>query len=352
MVSWWNSRRCGPIGVDIGSRSVKLLQLDGPRSDVWEAARADLPPHAADDPQAVQAAVVQALTAARRERRFRGSEAVFCLRGAELFAQNIRVPQGAAGEELAKIVHFEAAGRLPYPGQEAEIRFLEAADVRQGDTVRREVIVLACHRQAIARLLAVAEAAHLFPVAIDTEPTALVRSYVRQGRRDEDQQNRVLFVHLGAASTMVVIARGPDVMFVKFLPLGGQHLDEAVARHLDMDLAHAAAMRRTAGERRSDQRDPEVYRSLGEALRPVLEQLATELSLCLRYYSVTFRGQPLAHVVVGGGEAGSLISEWLSARLELPCELGNPLRTFKKLPPAGRLAQWDVAAGLALREVN
>ncbi len=33
-------------------------------------------------------------------------------------------------------------------------------------------------------------------------------------------------------------------------------------------------------------------------------------------------------------------------------ELGNPLRPFERGPAAGRLGQWDVAAGLALREVN
>ena len=35
-------------------------------------------------------------------------------------------------------------------------------------------------------------------------------------------------------------------------------------------------------------------------------------------------------------------------RLDLPCELGEPLRTYPQAPTAGRRAQWDVAAGLAL----
>ena len=149
---------------------------------------------------------------------------------------------------------------------------------------------------------------------------------------------------------MVVIARAADAMFVKYIDLGGRHLDDAVAKHLKMSLGDAAALRRHTGDRRADQRDPEITRSLAESVRPVLERLGQEISLCLRYYSVTFRGQPLAGLVLGGGEAGTSLCEWLAARLGLPCELGNPLRSYRNAPAQGPNAQWDVAAGLALRE--
>ena len=89
-----------------------------------------------------------------------------------------------------------------------------------------------------------------------------------------------------------------------------------------------------------------------ESVRPALDKLAHELSLCLRYYSVTFRGQPLSQMVLGGGEATDALAEWLAARLDLPCEVGNPLRPFDKGPATGRDGQWDVAAGLALRDLN
>lgn len=350
MVALFGRRRASPIGVDIGTRSLKLFQLDANAADVREAVRWDLA--VADDaaPADRDRAVIEALAQARQGRSFRGREAVFSIGGRDLFAQNIRVAQ-AAGEDLQKIVHFEAAGRLPFSSDQAEIRYLEAADVRQGETMRREVILLACTRAVIQRILGVAEAAGLEPVAIDVEATALLRSYAKQFRRDEDQQARMLLVNIGASHTTIVIARGSDAMFVKHAEIGGRNMDEAVAKHLKLSLADAASLRRHNGDRRADQRDPEVARSVTEALRGVLEQLAAELSMCVRYYSVTFRGQPLARIVIGGGEAGPSIAEWLSARIDLPCEVGNPLRSFARAP-AGRASQWDVAAGLALRQVE
>ena len=152
MANWLPGTRCSPIGVDIGSRSVKLLQFDAAYTRVHEAARWDLPPEPAAKPERHDERLVEAIRRAREGRDFRGHDAVLCLGAGSLFVQNIRVSQ-ATGDELAKIVHFEAAGRLPFATEEAEIRFIEADDVRQGDTVRREVILLACYRPALQRML-------------------------------------------------------------------------------------------------------------------------------------------------------------------------------------------------------
>jgi type IV pilus assembly protein PilM len=369
MVGWIAKRCPSPIGVDIGSRSVKLLQFDARRAQVRAAARWDLPTHLQVDTRPEHPAppaspypasgcpdgqIVEAIRRARQRRDFRGREAVLCLGAGRLFVQNLRVAP-ASGEELTKLVHLEAAGRLPFPSNEAEIHYVEAADVRQQDTVRREVIVLACHRPVLEQMLAVAESAGLRPVAVDVEPAAMLRCYCKQFRRDDDQRRRMMLVSVGASTTLVVIARASEAVFIKYIDVGGRHWDEAVARHLRMSLADAAALRRHNGDRRAQERDPEIARSITESVRPVLDCLANELSLCLRYYSVTFRGQPLSQIVLGGGESTRWLADWLAARLNLPCELGDPLRTYQKAVgvPAcgsGRVGQWDVAAGLALRE--
>jgi len=208
---------------------------------------------------------------------------------------------------------------------------------------------MACHKPMVERLLGVAEHAGLQPVAIDAEPVAILRSYCRQYRRDEDQRRRIIFVNVGASSTLVVIACGMEAVFVKYLDIGGRQLDDAVAKHLKLSPADAAALRRHNGDRRIQQRDPEITRGINESLRPIFDRLAHELSLCMRYYAVTFRSEALIQCMIGGGEANEALVEWLGSRLEVPCELGNPLRIFDKSPPMDRLAQWDVAAGLALR---
>ena len=347
MVNWSKKYRHGPIGVDIGTQSVKLIQLNAEQTQLREASRWDLPAGSAASDEHMDN-VAEALRQAREGRDFRGREAVFCLNSADLFVQNIRVPQ-AVGDEFRQIVHSAAASRIPFDKTDTEIRYIEADNVRQGDSVRKEVILMACQHGTVDRILEIAGAAGLVPVAIDVEPAALLRCYQKQFRRDDDQNNRMMFINMGASTTTVVIARDSDAMFVKYIDVGGRNLDEAVAQNLGMKLTEAATLRRHNGDRRADQRDPEIVRSVAESTRPLLERLGGELSMCIRYYSVTFRGQPLSQLIIGGGESSQALSQWLSARLDMKCEVGDPLRSFNAGPMPGRLGQWDIATGLALR---
>jgi type IV pilus assembly protein PilM len=149
-----------------------------------------------------------------------------------------------------------------------------------------------------------------------------------------------------------VIVEGDHTLFVKYIDIGGRDFDDAVAQHLDMPKNEAIALRRNNGDRRADQQDEEVAQSVAEATRPVFEKLISELSLCIRYHSVTFRGKPLMRAVLGGGEANESLCNLLSRRLDLPCDLLAPLREFSEQTRSQRAGQWDVAAGLALREAG
>lgn len=352
MVRWFTSKRCGPIGVDLGSRSVKLVQFDAEYNRLIEAVRWELPPQAGDvDAEDHDRRLAEALREARAGRAFRGRAAVVCLSAPQLFIQNIRIPK-VPREEVQRLVFQEAAGRIPFPIEQADIRYLEAADVRQGDSLRREVILLAVHEPVLRKQLDVIVQAGLRPVAVDVEPAALLRCYVKQFRRDEDQHQRAMFVHVGAARTAVVIAQGAEILFIKYIEVGGRQMDESVTNNLKIDLADASGLRRHNGDRRADQQDPDVARSISESVRPVVDQLAGELSMCARYHSVTFRGRPLARVVLGGGEASPALAQAIGERLDMKCELGDPLRNYQAAMPAGRTGQWDVATGLALRHVN
>src|SRR5690606_31004798 len=133
-----------------------------------------------------------------------------------------------------------AAGRIPFNVSEAEIRFLEASDVRQGDATLREVIVFACHRPVFERVLKSVEDAGLHPIAVDVQSNAMIRAYIRQFRRDEDRQQRAMLVHIGNSGTAVVIVNGDETLLMKYLPIGGRDFDEAVASHLQMEPSEAA----------------------------------------------------------------------------------------------------------------
>ncbi|MFT5526786.1 MAG: type IV pilus assembly protein PilM, partial [Pirellulaceae bacterium] len=292
------------IGVDVGTRAVKLVQFCGDGKRLMDTARWDFGPsdESTLEEEDYEACVSDAINQARDAHNFRGKEAIVCLTNRDLFIQNIRVPTGTA-EEIERSVRQEAVGRLPYSLDDAELKYIESGDVKQGDNVMREVIVFACPRSTVRKLIRRVEAAGLIPVSIDLEPAAVLRTFVNQYSRQEDAKVRTLVLHVGHSATLVMIAEGEEVFFVKYVDIGGRDMDKAVADFLELDRYDASSLRRFNGERREDRRDPEIERSVGQAIRPILDRLFKELAMCLRYHSVTFRGKPLGRIVLGGPEA-------------------------------------------------
>lgn len=346
MKSWLTSHLPGPIGIDFGLRTTKAVQFSGDRRSVLASTRWEHDP--VDDTRAAREELAfETFRRVKSDKRFRGKKIIVGLGARDLFIQNMRVGQSQAAD-LNQVVSREVADRLPYPLAESEVRYLDAGEVRQGDLVKRELIGLATHRAHINQMIEGAEAAGLRPIAIDVEPMALARCFNYQLRREEDGREGVMMVHIGTENTLVVIAHSRQVRFFKYLETSSRTFDDAVARRLRLKLAEAASLRKNNSDRRSDKRDPASDQTILDAIRPVVEGLANELSLCLRYYSVTFRGRPVNQLILAGAEAQEILRTALADRLDIPCQLGDPLRDFAGAPNVAR-GDWDLAVGMALR---
>jgi type IV pilus assembly protein PilM len=349
MFSWLSPYRHSPIGLDIGARWLKMVQLSRDHSSVIDAARIEIPQTASGEINAEQLA--HAIDKARQGHNFSGNEVVVALSEERLFMQNIRV-QRTNGIDIDRLVKQEAAARIPYRVEETEFRYLEVADVRQANALFREVIIFAAARPMLEQYIQLLDGIGLRPIAIDIEPLALTRSFARQFRRDGDSEKRRLFAHIGYRRTLIVVTQDDNPFLIKYVDLGGKDFDQAVADHLSMDTNEAAALRRSSGDRRQEQLDPEVSRGVSDAIRPVLDRLANEISLCVRYHNVTFRGQTLNSLVIGGGEASPLVQQGIHVRLEMACDISEPFRSFTAIPGSSRRGQWDIAVGLALKELS
>ena len=349
-----------PIGVHFDGGVARLAQFPAAGGDrsggPSAAAAAPVPPTAGGgaDPDA-DARAAAALRATLAAYRFRGRRAVGCVPSGAAVVQTLRLPAAAAGEtpaELAGLVRFELADRLPFPADDAEIRHLAPRPVRRNGEDLREVVVLAARRSAAlatARLLA---AAGLTCTAVEAEPLAAFRGLCERG----EAATRAVVVHVGAAAVHVLLAEGPAVLMAKTLPGGAADLDAAVARHTGLPPAQAAATRRTAfAADRLDDAD-EVHRSVVEALRDPLERLANEVELVARHFRVLFRGAAAETLRAGGPHCPPWLAEYLGDHLGLPALTPDPAggagagaAGANRAVLPGRAGEWAAACGLATR---
>ncbi|MGH7179684.1 MAG: pilus assembly protein PilM, partial [Tepidisphaeraceae bacterium] len=171
-------------------------------------------------------------------------------------------------------------------------------------------------------------------------------------------------VDVGARRTLIVIGRGHDISFIKPIEIGGRQFHEAVARKLNMTPDEARALRRrltesnTAPDSAAPATDDPVRQAVLDATRSGMEEMARELALCLRYFSVTFRGQRPERVRLYGGEANDpQLQATLGSVLPIPVEVARPLHSvdtsrMRHSDRRGPMSEWAVALGLGLRSTT
>jgi type IV pilus assembly protein PilM len=350
-----------PIGVDIGHDSIKMLQLKvvGHELEVVAAAKQAIPDDVRHQPELHLKTAAEMVRQMLRHQPFVGRNIVLALPREIVHVKNLRLPL-MPQEELEAAVQFEAKNIFPFVIDEFLVRYLPAGEVRQGTDTRQEVIVLAAKHQDVENYIETIHRCGGVLDSLDFEPSAIYRGIERFIRRREDEQEVHVLVDVGLTRSQVIIGRGRDITFVKPIDIGGRALSEAVGRKLGMSIEEARSLRHRLAETAdadSGKKDP-VRQAVQDATRSAMEELGREISLCLRYYSVTFRGQRPNRVKLVGGEAcDPQLHAILNSVLAIPAEPARPLRNarlerMKSADRSGLLCEWTVAFGLSLKRTE
>lgn len=351
-----------PVGLDIGSDSVKMLQveLQGRNLSVVSASRQPIPPAARENPELRLAVVGDLIKQLFRHGKFAGRKAVVAVPREILHVKNLRMPL-IPPQELMAAVKFEARNIFPFDTESAHIQIIPAGEVRQGIDVRQEVIVLAARHDDVDQFVEQMHRSGVIVESLDVEPCALYRCQERFIRRKEDEQEVQVLIDIGYRRSQVVIGRGRDISFIKPIEIGSFNLHEAISRKLGITLEEARGLRRRLIEGAPGPASPDmlkkdpVRQAVFDATRSIMEDLGREIALCLRYYSVTFRGQRPNKVRLLGGEAADpLLLGVLNGALGVPTEAARPLYSadtsrMDANERAGFMSEWATAFGLSMK---
>ncbi len=352
------NKKTGPIGLDIGPNSIKMIQL-GYSSDKIQVIAADearFGPALGADGQARREFAISAIREMLSRADFHGTNVVSCLSNDYLKIRSLRLDSSDT-ERIDQLVLDEVAERFDFDSETDEIRYIVAGNVYQGDEIKNEVILFAVDKKTIEGHIETLEESGLSPIGIDTIPCALFRCFQRSLRRQEDQQLVSVFVDVASHFTTVIIGRGRQIIFVKQIPLARKQLNMAVASRLGISLDEAAMLRSKLRETPSEEEvGPATKQGVVDAMSQVIEQLAKEVSLCFNYYTVTFRGEPPQEAFFTGGEAYEVtLLNALERHVGVEIQIAQPLRGFDMSMANfdshehSAMCEWAVAVGSSIK---
>ena len=379
MISWGlKTRGLRPIGLDIGHNSIKMIQLlmDKEQISVIAAEKVRIDSGINGDGQKRRSFIISAIRRMLEKGNFYRRNVISCLPNDGLKITSLRLAE-IQSDGIEQTLKKEVAQRFGLDPDEDAMKYVVVGNVHQGDEIKNELILFAADNETIKSHIEMLEEAGLRPVSIDTIPCALFRSFERSLRRQEDKEHTVVFVDVGDRFTTVVFGRGGEISFVKQIPIGGKRFNEEIAAKLGVDISEAEMLREALQMEKSlsmpkpdleeqataeneQKLDASTRQAIVDVVSAVAEELTREISLCLRYYTVTFRGKRVRRAFfTGGGAYEYILLDVLKRQLAVEIEVAQPLKGFDMTSERknlnfdsdrrGLLCEWTVAVGLSLK---
>ena len=369
MISWdFKTQSIGPIGLDIDYNSIRMIQLQirGDQLSVYAVNKERIEPCTNEDELTRNNFIISAVKTMYTNGNFYGKNVVSCLPSNELKIASLRLTE-AESEKVEHILKYEVVQRFGLDPEKDAMDYIVAGNVRQGDEIKKELILFATDNEIIKNHIEMLESAGLKPMSIDIIPCALFRSFERSFRRQEDRENAIIFVDVGSSYTTVIFGRGGEISFVKQIKIGAGDFDSEVASKLGITNREAEVLREelqaenyTATHEKQQRIDASTRQIMVNAISKIAEKLASEISRCLRYYTVTFRGQHIERAVFTGvGSHENILLDIMRRQLTVEIEIAEPFRGFdlsneriNMMCYRDFLCEWAIAVGLSLKGWN
>ena len=339
------------VGLDIGSASVKLVQLKEKRSGFALVAfgTAPLPPEAIVDGALMNsAAIVQAIQELVAQQRVKAKEVAIGVRGHSVIIKKISMP-AMSQEELDDRIQWEAEQYIPFDVKDVNIDTQILTP--EGDAAgQMDVLLVAAKKDMINDYTSVCAEAGLTATVVDVDAFAVQNAFEASYDASADT---VVLVNVGAAvSNINVVSRGVTT-FTRDITMGGNAFTEEIQKQLNISYDEAEALK-LGGQGDSDAVVPQ---EVERVIQAVADQMGGEIQRSLDFYASTAADGKITRAYLSGGTARvPALQRVVEARTGVDVEILNPFKNVEvdhgKFDPALIVAAAPSAAvgvGLALR---
>ncbi|MEY2847806.1 MAG: hypothetical protein RI885_471 [Actinomycetota bacterium] len=343
------------VGVDIGSASVRAVEVEGgrrPRPIVTRFHEIALPEGAVKNGEVVEInTVATILKQLWSVAGFTTRNVVLGVGNAKVLVRDLTVPK-VSRREIKAALPFQVQDMLPVPVADALLDFYPYAEKAAENGTEVTGLLIAAVKDAVMANVTAVQLAGLNPVEVDLIPFALNRVSVRGG----GASGTVALVDVGANTTNVAITRDGVPQFVRIIPAGGSDVTRALAGRLGISTDQAEIGKRSLGLAPKTVA-PEHVEAAG-IVYELTSELLNSLRNTLSFYMNSRQGQHIERVVLsGGGASMTSFANALSELTRIPVIMEDPFGTVtvsknaqKSTRPAPTSGM-TVALGLALGSV-
>ena len=346
-----SSGSSGVVGVDIGSSSIKVIELQEKKGVITLATYGEvqLGPYVNKpvgesvslEPKQEQEALVDVI----RESAVRARDAVFAMPLSSSFVTNVTI-DADPDVDIASMVRIEARKVIPAPLNEVALDWAEVEtpkkEMKAESNGKHNVLIAAIQNTALERFKILMQFAGLAEPPTEIEAFSSIRSLYDSQERD------MAIIDIGSVSAKLYIAHNGLLMRMYRIRAGGTIATRKISEELDIDFTAAETMKCTADKQH------EQFANMKRVHNACYDRAFREFTQVIREYEKK-TGITLHTVYLSGG--GALfpgVAAHLKSVVDKEVELANPFSNvaypafmedvMRELGPS-----FTVALGAALR---
>jgi len=345
------SRSKSLLGLDIGSSSVKVLELKETKTGYQLAnfGIEPLPHETIVDSTIMNApAVVSAVRKVISSNQIKARDVCTSVSGHSVIIRKITLPL-MTDEEIASNIQWEAEQYIPFDINEVNIDYqrLEGGGEDQGT---QDVLLVAVKKDMVNDYMAVINEAGLSPAILDIDAFAVQNMYEINY---EVQRGKVIgLVNIGAGVININVVHNGNSVFTRDMSIGGNHFTEEIQKKLSISFQEAENVKKEGGGEKKEEVD-EIVANLSSAI-------ALETQRSLDFFIATSSVGNISKVFLSGGCGKMpLMAETIEKQIGISVEIINPFNNIEINPNKFDMdyirdvgPMCAVAVGLALRRLG
>lgn len=315
-------RKKGVIGLDIGSSSIKLVELGESKNGfkLQNLGISPLPPEAIVDGALMDSVtIIDTIRELINSTKTKTKDVVTSVSGHSVIVKKISLPL-MSDAELEESIQWEAERYIPFDINDVNIDFQIFGSSSENPEVM-DVILVAAKKDIINDYVSVIIESGLNPVTIDVDAFAIENMLAIN--YDIEKDETIAMANVGASITNINILKNNMTAFTRDIFKGGNQITEEIQRQLHIDYEEAEKIKTGSKIEAASQS------VIQDVLRSASESLSMEIENSIEFFQSTTTYEKISKLYLSGG--GSKINNFdiiLQQQIGIPVEIVNP---FKKI---------------------
>jgi type IV pilus assembly protein PilM len=316
-------KRKNVIGLDIGSSSIKLVELTEGKASykLQNLGISTLPPEAIVDGALMDSVtIIDTIRDLIATSKVKTKDVVTSVSGQSVIVKKIQLPY-MTDAELEESIKWEAERHIPFDINDVNIDF-QTCGANPENAEVMDVVLVAAKKDIINDYVSVIMEAGLNPIIIDIDAFALENMLAIN--YEVGKEEVVAIANVGASTTNINILKNNVTGFTRDIFKGGDQITEDIQRQLHVDYEEAEKIK--VGSK-VDVNSRSIVQNL---LKTTSESLAVEIRNSLDFFQSSATYEKISKLYLSGG--GSKMKDFdiiLQQEIGIPVEVVNPFNRIE-----------------------